>query len=93
MSEFRFEDPPPIQKPGRTAGEATLKMVAILRANPGQWAVLRTVAVNGTANAQASAIKRGTPSCFAPAGAFEATTRKMDDGYRVYARYVGEAGR
>jgi hypothetical protein len=62
-----------------------------LRARPGEWAVVQRKTSTARAASAAQAIRTGRLRAYAPAGAFEAKSRKVGDEYRVYARYVEAA--
>ena len=71
-----------------------------LRANPGRWARVKTCPFQGYqygkaqagATSTASRIRRGGAKYWQPKGAFEAVSRRVNNAYCVYARYVGEGG-
>lgn len=97
MSVIRWEDPPVPTWNGRPAASRTASrsvpatgIVADLLASPGRWALIAEVPAS-TSGPLVTRIRRGSGP-FAPAGAFEATSRQGHDGQRlVYARYVGGA--
>ena len=75
---------PPAERRGRAPWD---EIAEALRGRPGAWAL---VGENIDAS-QATRIKKGGLSAFAPAGSFEAVTRKNEgDKHDIYARYVGE---
>lgn len=83
MDELVFEDPP---APRRT-NPVNESVAEALRNRPGKWA---KVGAFPTAHTLAANIKRGRPKEFAPAGAFEAVSRKIGDEFFLYVRYVGQ---
>jgi hypothetical protein len=95
VTEIRFE-PLPEDGRGRKDGRRShAKLIAeTLRVKPGEWAVVKEYDATqlGNASVYAWAIKTARRSTFAPAGAFEAVTRKVGGKVRVYASYVGGAG-
>ncbi|MFD5709548.1 hypothetical protein ACFWHW_03985 [Streptomyces pharetrae] len=71
-------------------------VAAEARRQPGTWIVVNdyrsSTAADGIAYDIRSGYSHGTrsgPSPYHPAGAFEARTELVEDGVRVYARYVG----
>ena len=58
-----------------------------LRLHPGEWARVATGQKN---HSLAANIKRGILTVFRPAGHYEATGRRTEQGIEIYARYVGE---
>lgn len=93
-----WEEPPAAT--GQTA-EAHAR-AAELRDNPGRWARIRdypldaegreTPAITAAA-VYASTIRMGKVRWAEPAGAFEAVRRQVEDGWAVYARFVGKAAK
>jgi hypothetical protein len=81
---LRWEDPPPPSPPGRRPTTAWSEVAAELRARPHTWALV----YSGTYAGLANRIKQGE-SGFAPAGAFEVTTRGKAPQL-VYVRYIGD---
>jgi len=85
---IHWQDPPP---PGRPGGRTSQwePVAARLRANPKRWARIATFGKSraASASALANSINKGTPA-WAPRGAFEAVSRKEDNGVNVYARYT-----
>jgi hypothetical protein len=66
------------------------------RRQPGQWVVVNDYRSNIAADGAAYVIRSGYrhsghsyPPPYHPAGTFEARTELIEDGTRVYARYVG----
>jgi hypothetical protein len=89
---IRWAEPPPAQPhggiPPGTSTSRWRHIAAELRESPGRSAVI----YEGTAHAcrdLAWRINRGIAVCFAPAGAFYATTRRENETTAVYARYAG----
>ena len=86
-AEMVWEDPPPRRT---RAGTAKYSQTATaLRANPNQWAVIRTWPKEhiGRAGNFATSVKKDVLVDFR--GGFEAIARTVGDEARVYARYVG----
>ena len=79
---IKFQDPPP----SATRRGLHEKIAAKLRKRPGEWALIQHM--SSTHNVDM--IQRGRVKPYQPAGSFEATSRKRDEGYDIYARYVGE---
>lgn len=89
MTNIRFEElPNPVHAKTKHDHAA---IVAALRARPGEWAIVMTYEKVTTASVMAHSIKSARNVAYAPAGTFEAATRKIDGEFRVYARYVGKA--
>lgn len=88
MSLVRWQDPPESRKRGRRPSAHWRAVAALLKDNPGRWAVIWEGPRQG---ALANRVSTGQ-SAFAPAGAFEAMERPENGIHRVYARYVGEGG-
>jgi hypothetical protein len=65
-------------------------IAAELRARPGAWAHILTVAAQGTATSMAYMVRVARFKAYGPAGTFEARSRTIDGEFRVYARYVGK---
>lgn len=86
--EIEWSDPPKHRGGGRKASEQFTPIAQALKENKGRWAKI----VDGSRNTSLVAqIKQGKIAAFEPAGAFEATGRRSDDGdLAVWARYVGE---
>ncbi len=78
---MEWKEPPPRTRqgsPGIWNG-----IVSELRANPGQWALVRTYAHPSSASSTATQLKIRFPR-------LEVTSRKRDDGQAdMYARWVG----
>ena len=82
--EVRWQDPPSNLRGTRGKHVPVAEM---LRKHPGRWALVTTV----RSKAYATLIRTAKFACYAPAGSFEATSRKNADGmFDIYARYVGE---
>ncbi|MFI9154551.1 hypothetical protein [Streptomyces sp. NPDC053367] len=70
-------------------------VAAEARRQPGKWVVVNDYRSSLVADGTACYIRRGHeyssrgPSPYQPAGAFDARTELVEDGVRVYARYVG----
>lgn len=90
---LRWENPPPARHvPGRRGSQFD-ELADILRDEPARWAVVYDGDNPTAAGSIASKVKTGNVKCFAPAGSFEATVRKLREGrIAVYARYVGGGG-
>lgn len=78
----------PLPESGSSRGK-NAAIAAQLRARPGEWAHVLTVASKATAGSTAHQIRTARLKPYAPVGAFEARSRKVDGEYRVYARFVG----
>lgn len=89
MSEIRFDGPPPAPKTGTSTATRHAKAADTLRDRVGEWAVIDVSDRAPIAHSMASAIRTARLRPYAPAGSFEAVSRKVDDEFRVYARYVG----
>ena len=89
--EIVWEAPPPSRQ-GQGGGRPSRMdpLAAALRTRPGEWALAYQCEASNVASRRMYGITRGIAASFRPAGAFEATSRKVDGEYRVYARYVGE---
>lgn len=93
MPEIRFEELPPAPLNSRTDRQNFHARAAdALRSRPKEWALVKTAGTAQAASAAAHQIKSGRLKAYNPPGTFEATARKVDGEYRVYVRYVGEAG-
>ncbi len=92
MSEqiIRWEAPQPTNRGTGTGRRATRFADAAdqLRAHRGEWAVLLESTHPGK-GALAGHIRMGALQAFAPAGDFEAVTRRINGHTVVYARYLG----
>jgi hypothetical protein len=78
---IRWEEPPHSNRGpggGRAHSGRYSDAADQLRQKPGQWAVLL------------ESIRMGALLAFAPAGDFEATTRRISGRTVVYARYLGD---
>ena len=88
MNEITWQDPPPSGRTGKRRG-CSSDFADALRAQPGKWALYN----DDVAQSLAAAIKSGKMGSFAPAGAFEAVTRRRDEHRRgrgsIWVRYVG----
>ena len=87
MDIVRWETPP-VSKSGRAKDGRYAYIADALRANPGEWAVV----AEQVTPTLAYHIKKGMVSGFAPAGSFEATSRRTSNKTKrvtVYARFVG----
>lgn len=82
-----WKDPPPGEtSPGKWDDDANE-----LRANPGQWAIVRTANERKTLDTLGTTIRKGRATSWLPAKSFEAVVRSNGDGtYAVYARYIGD---
>lgn len=86
---MKFDDP----APNFPSYSGSLELVVEeLKMNPDRWAVFTYTGgrrTKGAARQAAYEIRRGMPTPFAPAGAFEADTRVVTGETRIYVRYVG----
>jgi Tfp pilus assembly protein FimV len=88
MSDIKFVgNLPPSIDVGRYATKHVV-IAAALRERPGEWAMVSTQA----SPSAAGYIRHAKGASYAPAGSFEATARKNDKKWDIYARYVGENG-
>lgn len=90
-----WEDPPPRPvnrlggcPPGRSRRD-WYAIGAHLRDKPGEWARVTTAPSKTSASSIAGYINQGRNAVLR--AGFEATSRTVDDEYRVYVRYVGGA--
>lgn len=83
MTKIRWEDPPP--KDGRHDWPAIVKM---LKARPGEWAMVATYLRATVAAATARNVRDGKYWGI-EAGVIEAVSRTVHGECRIYARYVG----
>lgn len=89
MSGVISWEEPPAHGPGQYNSKWR-RVAAQLRRRPGVWAHVETKHTSHAATTVVAGIHRGTYADM-PAGAFEATSRKVAEGdCRVYARFVGE---
>jgi len=90
MSGIVFETPPTVRR-GRVADDSATRAIAqALIEREGEWA---KIAEGSKDSSLVSRIKQGKHAAWEPAGAFEATSRRSDDGeITVWARYVGLNG-
>lgn len=93
MAEQRltWEDPPPRRR-DHTAQVRHQEVTRQLKESPGDWACVGTYETASTSASMAYLIRSGRLAAYRPAGAFQARARFVDEEYRVYAVYVGEAG-
>ncbi|MGG2460630.1 hypothetical protein ACO0M4_12565 [Streptomyces sp. RGM 3693] len=78
--------------PVPTRRQAAYDTAEALRDRPGEWARIETLGNLNRAHNLAYRIRAGRHGAFQPAGAFEATARRSDDGTAsVYARYNAAA--
>lgn len=82
-------EPPPDQP--RNGSHNWRQITGTLRDKPGEWARVAEYRNGGSARQVAHLVRRGSLAGTAPAGAFEATARVVEDGVAVWARYVGGA--
>lgn len=82
---LRFIDPPASYL-GRNAGKHA-QIAEELRSRPNEWAIIEE---NGHASLS-TYVNSAKGKAYAPAGTFQATTRRNADGkrYTIYAKYVG----
>ncbi|MFI7114027.1 hypothetical protein ACIBK9_47455 [Nonomuraea sp. NPDC050227] len=95
MSDFeiRFEDPPRSTRRWAKALPFDYEQVAVtLCARPGEWAFIGATATPTRAGGVAQRIRDGVVEALAAHGEFDAVSRTVDGEYRVYARFLGEAG-
>jgi hypothetical protein len=95
--EIRWEDPPPPPEPIGAA--VPIGVTARLKGEPGRWARVMTypegqrkTPSRTAASSYAWMIRSGKQRWARPAGSFDAVHRQVDEGWAVYARYVGEDG-
>jgi hypothetical protein len=81
---FRFEEPPPAK---RYMHKAT---AARLRENPGQWALIAVYDQRTNAGSMRRRISQGLGENWQRPGDFEAQVRRIEDEFKLYARYTGE---
>lgn len=79
-----WEEPPP---PRRGALSVAPEWMEEVRARPGAWALVQTG--NRDVEKLPAAI-RGGRGVYAPAGSWEAVSRKSGNEFRLYVRYVGQ---
>lgn len=61
------------------------------RSNPGEWVFVKMYPSRETAKTYLRYIEKGkTIAAYLPAGSFQAKCEPVDEGYNVFARYVGE---
>ena len=82
------EDPPGSTGSGKRPDPKYIKIAEKLKADPGNW---YKVAERQNYPELTNRIKRGLIIAFAPRETFEATARRVDGTYTIYARYVGDA--
>jgi hypothetical protein len=85
----RFDEP--AYEPFRRR-ESRQAFADVLRARPGEWALLGKYATQGTMRQAAYEIRNALDpkdQPFAPAGSFEAESQTLCGEFRVYVRYVG----
>lgn len=87
MKPKAFEERPE-PKHNRTMYDYT-ELIEHLKENPGKWVLVRTAPTSNAANVGAFQIRRGTPTCFGPAGTFDAYA----SGNEIIATYTGEEGK
>jgi hypothetical protein len=85
--DLEWEEPPALRRGPRSSDEATRAIASALQARPNAWA---KIAEGSRDSALVSKIKKGTHPAFAPEGAYEATSRRDEEGdITVWARFVG----
>ena len=87
MSIIR-EDPPGFASGGRPASIRYIEIAEKLKADSGNW---YKIAEGLKYPEMSDRIKRGHITAFIPKGAFQATARRVNGTYTIYARYVGDA--
>lgn len=90
-TDIRFEEPPPRTRRRRKPTKHQT-VAAALRSRVGDWAHVGTYPTSGSGISMAYTIRKGKLAAYAPAGSFDATSRKVDGAYRVYVRYTGPVG-
>lgn len=88
---IRWENPPPSLRDGagRKRSDRFSDVAAELRAHPGRWAVIEEAAERKQ-SALANHIRQGAILAFAPAGDFDAVSRRVGGSNRVYACFLGD---
>lgn len=83
------EDPPAVENHhrGARANQHWLEVADHLQDDPGNW---YKVAEEQRFAELAARIRKGAIVAFRPSGSFEATARKVDGVWSIWARYVGE---
>jgi hypothetical protein len=63
-----------------------------VKAWPGDWALVQTYGPTSSvaAYARAKDIRNGSSHCYAPAGSFDATVRKVEGEYELWVAYLGD---
>jgi hypothetical protein len=82
-----WEEPP---RPGSNARVDHTSTVRKLKARKGEWARIGEYASSSSSASAAYQIRNAELGPYSPVGAFESVSRKVDGGYWVFARYVGE---
>lgn len=91
LNRIRFEEPP--AKANGPVGKTKHERVADkLKKRVGDYALIGHYSTPGSANSIAHMIRRARCDAYAPAGSFEAVSRRVDGEYCVYARYIGSDG-
>lgn len=68
--------------------------ISTLKQHPGDWALVQTYDADAAtaAYARAKDIRNGSSHCYAPAGSFDATVRKSDNGeYCLWVAHVADS--
>ncbi|MFB4265391.1 hypothetical protein [Nonomuraea sp. GTA35] len=91
--EIRFENPPPVVTRWAKSVALDYEQIAeVLVAHPGEWAFVGVTATPTRAGGAAQRIRDGVVEALAIHGQFDAASRTVDGEYRVYAKFLGEAG-
>jgi len=82
------EDPPGSTGSGKRPDPKYIKIAEKLKADPGNWYKI----AEGVQWPELShRIKRGDIKAFLPPRSFDATARRVNSAFTIYARYVGDA--
>lgn len=86
---IRWENPPARRAQGGGSNGSRFQAVADqLRAHHGRWALIHES--TNSSYGLSTHISMGSIGCFAPAGDFEAASRRVGGLTLTYARYVGD---
>lgn len=90
-AKMTWEEPPQKNTRGSYASSLQGSDIALqLKKKPGEWAMIAKKATAQQAAMLANYIRQARSSAWAPLGAYEAVSRKVDKEYRVYARFIGD---